>query len=153
VNDVHWACALAHSMGRSELSAMVPMVVRNVRCAVVLSDILRRCCCVVAGVGHTTIDGRPPIDPLTSADGTPLAQLLEAAISAFVATAHSRLSSISPRHYAEFIDFLAKAKETFLMAGSEGRVRFAQLVDNMRVAYRGKKKLVSLITARFGAIN
>ncbi len=44
VGDVHWACALAHSMGKSELSAMVPMVVKNVRCAVVLADILKRCC-------------------------------------------------------------------------------------------------------------
>ncbi len=48
VNDIHWACVLAHSMGKSELSAMVPLVVKNVHCAVVLSDILRRCCSVSA---------------------------------------------------------------------------------------------------------
>ncbi len=43
VADVHWACALAHSMGKAELSAIVPLVVKNVQCAVVLSDVLRRC--------------------------------------------------------------------------------------------------------------
>ncbi len=76
-------------------------------------------------------------------------QLLDAAISAFVSTTHSRLSSISPRHYAEFIDFLCKARETFLLA-PDGHTRFSQLVDNMKAAYKGKKKLVSLINARFG---
>ena len=78
-----------------------------------------------------------------------LTQLMEAALAAFVATTHSKLSSISPRHYAEFIDFLVKARETFLMA-SDGRAQFAQLLENMKTAYKGKKKLISLVKDRFG---
>jgi hypothetical protein len=85
-----------------------------------------------------------------SFDRSPMKQLLEAAIGAFVATTHSRLSSISPRHYAEFIDFLTKARETFLLAREDGQVQFAQLVENMKVAYKGKKKLIHLIKDRVG---
>jgi hypothetical protein len=31
INDVHWACALSHSLGKNELSTMVPLVVKNVQ--------------------------------------------------------------------------------------------------------------------------
>ena len=75
--------------------------------------------------------------------------LLEAAIASYVTTTHSKLSSISPRHYAEFIEFLTKARETFLLA-ADGRIQFSQLVENMKVAYKGKKKLIYLIKERFG---
>ncbi len=40
---MHWACGLAHALGTSELTAMVQVLVKNVHCAVVLADILRRC--------------------------------------------------------------------------------------------------------------
>uniref|UniRef100_A0A182SE52 ZSWIM4-8 C-terminal domain-containing protein n=1 Tax=Anopheles maculatus TaxID=74869 RepID=A0A182SE52_9DIPT len=43
INDIHWACALSHSLGKTELSKMIPLVIKNVQCATVLSDILRRC--------------------------------------------------------------------------------------------------------------
>lgn len=43
INDIHWACALSHTLGKNELSKMIPLVVKNVQCATVLSDILRRC--------------------------------------------------------------------------------------------------------------
>lgn len=84
-----------------------------------------------------------------SYDRSPLRQLLESALSAFVTTTHSRLTSISPRHYAEFIDFLTKARETFLLA-SDGHIQFAQLIDNIKSAYKGKKKLITLVKERFG---
>ena len=57
--------------------------------------------------------------------------------------------SISPRHYTEFIDFLTKAKETFMLS-KDGPMQFAQLVENMKMAYKGKKKLVGLLKDRFG---
>ena len=57
--------------------------------------------------------------------------------------------SISPRHYTEFIDFLTKAKETFMLS-KDGPMQFAQLVENMKMAYKGKKKLVGLLKERFG---
>ncbi|XP_023225369.1 zinc finger SWIM domain-containing protein 4-like [Centruroides sculpturatus] len=147
INDIHWACALAHSLGKSELTNLVPLLVKNVQCATVLSDILRRCS--MAAPGIATLDAkRRCIKPL-SLDKPPLRQLLEAAITAYVNTTHSRLTHISPRHYGDFIEFLSKARETFLLA-PDGHLQFAQLIDNMKSAYKGKKKLMFLVKERFG---
>lgn len=52
INDIHWACALSHSMGKAELANMIPLVIKNVQCATVLSDILRRCCAPSIGLSH-----------------------------------------------------------------------------------------------------
>ena len=95
INDIHWACALSHSLSKSELSAMLPLVVTNVQCATVLSDILRRCSITAPGVsGHeakrTAKNGPRPL----SYDRSPLRQLLESALAAFVTTTHYRLTSI-----------------------------------------------------------
>ena len=48
MNDIHWACTLALSLEGNdftcnELDALVPLIVKNVTCATVLSDVLRRC--------------------------------------------------------------------------------------------------------------
>ena len=153
INDIHWSCALSHSLGKSELSAMLPLVVQNVQCATVLSDILRRCSMTAPGSTHDQ-KGRSSSKSSSSSrplsyDRSPLRQLLESALAAFVTTTHSRLTSISPRHYAEFIDFLTKARETFLLA-SDGHIQFAQLIENIKSAYKGKKKLITLVKERFG---
>ena len=141
ITDIHWACALAHSLGKTELSGLLPLVVENVKCATVLSDILRRCSMSAPGKSK-------PSRPL-SYDRSPLRQLLESALAAFVTTTHSRLTSISPRHYAEFIDFLLKARETFLLA-ADGHIQFQQLIENIKTTYKGKKKLIALVKDRFG---
>lgn len=52
INDIHWACALSHTLGKAELSKMIPLVVKNVQCATVLSDILRRCSVPNPGLSH-----------------------------------------------------------------------------------------------------
>ncbi|KAJ1524459.1 hypothetical protein ONE63_010956 [Megalurothrips usitatus] len=167
INDIHWACALSHSLGKSELSTMIPLLVKNVQCATVLSDILRRCSMTAPGGScqhppdgkhhhhhhhhHRSSSGRSScggVKPL-SYDKPPLRQLLEAAVAAYVNTTHSRLTHISPRHYGDFIDFLGKARDTFVLA-HDGHAQFAQLVENMKVAYKGKKKLMFLVKERFG---
>lgn len=63
INDIHWACALSHSMGKAELANMIPLVIKNVQCATVLSDILRRCCAPSIGLSHynTHHRGKLPI--------------------------------------------------------------------------------------------
>lgn len=165
---------------------MVPLLVKNVLCATVLSDVLRRCsmtapggaaaaaACApelgVPGAGslgsllggghhhhhhhhgtshhHHHASKRRCLKPL-SYDRPPLRQLLDAAITAYVNTTHSRLTHISPRHYGDFIEFLGKARETFLLA-HDGHAQFAQLLENMKVAYKGKKKLMFLVKERFG---
>lgn len=150
INDIHWACALSHSLSKAELTAMLPLVVANVQCATVLSDILRRCSVTPPGAGgHEAKRGSKSQARPLSYDRSPLRQLLESTLAAFVTTTHSRLTSISPRHYTEFIDFLTKARETFLLA-TDGHIQFAQLVDNIKSAYKGKKKLITLVKERFG---
>ncbi|XP_077981379.1 zinc finger SWIM domain-containing protein 5-like [Glandiceps talaboti] len=148
INDVHWACALSHSLGKSELSAMIPLVVKSVQCASVLADILRRCTLSAPGIGGLP-DGRRRGNKILSYDKAPLRQLLDAAITAYINTAHSRLTHISPRHYGDFIDFLSKARETFLLA-HDGHIQFAKLIDNLKTIYKGKKKLMHLVRERFG---
>ncbi|GLV40163.1 Dorado [Carabus blaptoides fortunei] len=164
INDIHWACALSHSLGKSELTNMIPLLVKNVQCATVLSDILRRCSMTAPGMScphpasldsnkhhshpHRSRGCAAPIKPL-SYDRPPLRQLLEAAVAAYINTTHSRLTHISPRHYGDFIDFLTKARDTFILA-HDGHAQFTQLIENMKVAYKGKKKLMFLVKERFG---
>ncbi|XP_064605043.1 zinc finger SWIM domain-containing protein 5-like [Liolophura sinensis] len=148
INDIHWACALSHSLGKVELANIVPLVVKNVLCATVLSDILRRCTLTAPGMASPP-DGKRRTMKLLSYDKQPLRQLMEAAICAYINTTHSRLTHISPRHYGDFIDFLSKARETFLLA-HDGHIQFSQLIENMKLVYKGKKKLMHLIKERFG---
>uniref|UniRef100_A0A8W7PPE5 ZSWIM4-8 C-terminal domain-containing protein n=1 Tax=Anopheles coluzzii TaxID=1518534 RepID=A0A8W7PPE5_ANOCL len=152
INDIHWACALSHSLGKPELSKMIPLVIKNVQCATVLSDILRRCSVPTPGLHNFGAHGargnnlRQCIK--LSYDREPLNQLLEAAVSAYVNTTHSRLSHISPRHYSDFIDFLSKARDTFMLA-RDGPAHFSRLIENITIAYKGKKKLVRQVRQRF----
>lgn len=60
INDIHWACALSHSLGKNELATMIPLLVKNVQCATVLSDILRRCSMTPPGM--TCAHALPPPD-------------------------------------------------------------------------------------------
>uniref|UniRef100_A0A1L8DB63 SWIM-type domain-containing protein n=1 Tax=Nyssomyia neivai TaxID=330878 RepID=A0A1L8DB63_9DIPT len=151
INDIHWACALSHSLGKGELANMIPLVIKNVQCATVLSDILRRCSVPTPGITHFNSHHRGnnmrPVQKL-SYDRAPLRQLLEAAVAAYVNTTHSRLSHISPRHYGDFIDFLSKARDTFILA-RDGPAHFSRLIENITVAYKGKKKLVRQVRQRF----
>ncbi|XP_063280226.1 zinc finger SWIM domain-containing protein 6 isoform X2 [Prinia subflava] len=147
INDVLWACVLSHSLGKNELAAVIPLVVKSVKCATVLSDILRRCTLTTPGM--VGLHGRRNSGKLMSLDKAPLRQLLDATIGAYINTTHSRLTHISPRHYSEFIEFLSKARETFLMA-HDGLIQFTQFIDNLKQIYKGKKKLMMLVRERFG---
>ncbi|XP_030638611.1 zinc finger SWIM domain-containing protein 6-like [Chanos chanos] len=150
INDVLWACALSQTLGKNELAAVVPLVVKSVKCATVLSDVLRRCTPSTVGPGLVGLrTSRTAAGKLTSLDKAPLRQLLDATIGAYINTTHSRLTHISPRHYGEFIEFLSKARETFLMA-PDGHLQFSQFIDNLKQIYKGKKKLMMLVRERFG---
>ena len=147
INDVLWACALSHSLGKNELASVIPLVVKSVKCATVLSDILRRCTLTTPGL--VALHSRRNSGKLIPLDKAPLRQLLDATIGAYINTTHSRLTHISPRHYSEFIEFLSKARETFLMA-HDGHMQFTQFIDNLKQIYKGKKKLMMLVRERFG---
>ncbi|XP_075885784.1 zinc finger SWIM domain-containing protein 6-like [Nelusetta ayraudi] len=147
INDVLWACALSHSLGKNEVASIIPLVVKSVKCATVLSDILRRCTLTTPGM--VALHSRRNSGKLMPLDKAPLRQLLDATIGAYINTTHSRLTHISPRHYSEFIEFLSKARETFLMA-HDGHIQFTQFIDNLKQIYKGKKKLMMLVRERFG---
>ncbi|KAK0052119.1 zinc finger SWIM domain-containing protein 5-like isoform X1 [Biomphalaria pfeifferi] len=147
IADIHWACALAHSLGRTELANLVPIIVKNIQCATVLADILRSC--TIASPGLACLDSKRRTLKSLSYDKAPLKQLMDSTIVAYIHCAHSKLSHISPRHYSDFIDFLSKARETFHLA-HDGPLRFAQLIENMKLVYKGKRKLMFLIHERFG---
>nr|XP_006003722.1 PREDICTED: zinc finger SWIM domain-containing protein 4 isoform X2 [Latimeria chalumnae] len=147
VNDVLWACSLSHSLGKNELASLIPLVIKSVQCAPVLSDVLRRW--TISAPGMASLPGRRNSGKIMSTEKAPLCQLLDAAIGAYISTTHSRLTHISPRHYGEFIEFLTKARETFLMA-PDGHIQFTQFLDNLKQTYKGKKKLMLLVRERFG---
>lgn len=107
-----------------------------------------RCTLTAPGIGCQP-DAKLRCIKLLPYDKDPIRQLLDAAIAAYINTAHSRLTHISPRHYGDFIDFLSKARETFLLA-PDGHLRFAKLIDDLKIMYRGKKKLMHLVRERFG---
>uniref|UniRef100_A0A5S6QFE6 SWIM-type domain-containing protein n=1 Tax=Trichuris muris TaxID=70415 RepID=A0A5S6QFE6_TRIMR len=150
INSVYWACALGHQLGTVELATVISLVVQHVQCATVLSDILRRCAFssshAILPVSKSMVNAEAKLMLLNH---TSLKQLLTAAMNAYAQTVHTRLVHISPRHYNEFLDFLTKARETFLLS-EDGHIQFAHLIEHMKFLYKGKKKLVSLITERFG---
>lgn len=145
IGDIHWACTLAHSLGQDKLAQIIPLVIQSIHCPTVLSDLLYRC----TFTPTATCDLSFRCNRYLGCDKEPLRQLLEATINAYVSTTHSRLNHISPKHYSDFIDFLMKAKESFQLA-PEGEKRFAALLNNMKILYRGKKKLMQLVKERFG---
>lgn len=205
VGDIHWTCKFAYQLGKEELNKLVPLLVRNIQCAPVLSDILKNyvhphsiTSSMASAAAHATggtnvaTGGVLPVPPgahtavvphhhhhpaYTHAehhghhpshppshhhhsssskrfksklpiDKPPLKCLLDAAIKAYINTTHSRLAHISPRHYGDFIEFLTKAQETFRMS-PEGQIQFTTLLDNMKMVYKGKKKLMFLVKERF----
>lgn len=150
IGDIHWACALSQALGYNELTQIIPLIVKAVHCPTVLSDLLFRCTLAKAAVEEAQ-NGQYYIkdNSRVTCEEEPLRQLLEGTISAYVNTAHSRLNHISPKHYMDFITFLSKAQETFLLA-SDGNGRFNALINNMKVLYKGKKKLMQLVKETFG---
>ncbi|EDV22322.1 uncharacterized protein TRIADDRAFT_28605 [Trichoplax adhaerens] len=145
VSDVYWACSLAHSIGKPELTKMIQFVIKGVHCAPVLADILRRCAtpapsvCIIGGNGQKLI----------SYKNEPLNLLLDAAINCYINTTHERLAHISPRQYSDFISFLCKARDTFLLA-ENGELQFQQHLIRLKSLYKGKKKLMALVMSQFG---
>ena len=151
INDIHWCWGLGHSLGKTEICHIIPILVKNVQCATVLSDILRRTLSTGLPTALGPMDTKRRQVKLLAHDKAPLRQLLAASIEAYIKTTHSRLTHISPRHYGDFLDFLTKARETFLLA-PDGHIQFAQLIENMKLVYKGKKKLMFLIKERFGVL-
>ena len=156
VNDVHWAVAISFQLGRSEIVATLRQVISSVQCANVLSDILRRCTMSAPNVldsskrsaGSKSPGGGSSSSRFLNINQSPLNELLEATLNAYLSGITSRLQHISPRHYTDFLTLLHKARHTFSLAPN-GRERFAQLMESLMTTHKGKKKLMQLIRQTF----
>ncbi|KAL7057810.1 hypothetical protein AAHC03_016424 [Spirometra sp. Aus1] len=94
---------------------------------------------------------KQPQQFLLPVDLPPLKALLDATISAFVTTTNTRLANISPRQYAEFVEFLGRARDAFNLLKPDGPAQFRNLVGYLCHSYRGKRKLVALLNERFNS--
>ncbi|VDO10224.1 unnamed protein product [Rodentolepis nana] len=156
--DVLWSCQLAHRLGLTKLSDFLKVVISNVHCPAVLTEILHRCRAPLPYGLRPHFPLHPQMNhpffcnsykQRLSVDVPPLKALLDATINAYIMTTHSRLASISPRQYGDFVDFLARAHEVFSLLKPDGLRQFHQLVTSLCHSYRGKRKLVTLLNERF----
>nr|CDS25321.2 zinc finger SWIM domain containing protein [Hymenolepis microstoma] len=156
--DVLWSCQLAHRLGLTKLSEFLKVVITNVHCPAVLTEILHRCRAPLPYGPRPHFSLHPQMNhpffcnnykQRLSVDVPPLKALLDATINAYIMTTHSRLASISPRQYGDFVDFLARAHEVFSLLKPDGLRQFHQLVTSLCHSYRGKRKLVTLLNERF----
>ncbi|ODM94481.1 Zinc finger SWIM domain-containing protein 6 [Orchesella cincta] len=133
----------------SELESLIPLLIRNIKCATVLTEILRRSITIMTSYENAYQKEKHGNKKLKQRVYEKLSLLIEGTIDSYITTTHSRLVHISPRHYSDFIEFLTKARENFLLAPN-GNERFKHLVESMKCTYKGKKKLLFLLTERFG---
>lgn len=131
----------------SELENLIPLLIRNIKCATVLTEILRRSITIMSSYENAYQKTDPKKHK--SRVYEKLSLLIEGTIDSYITTTHSRLVHISPRHYSDFIEFLTRARENFVLAPN-GNERFKHLVESMKATYKGKKKLLFLLTERFG---
>lgn len=174
IGELQWACSLAQSIGTAELTELINILVKNVRCAPVLADMIRRCTFPPQPMPkhtlmlHTSLRHsnfvpdannfalmemeermrRRGVYKAYPLDRQPVATLLNAAVRAYIETVMKRLEHISPRHYSDFIEFLTRAQETIILA-PDGLKEFATLLDKIKTLYKGKKKLMFLVKERF----
>lgn len=113
INDVFWACVFSYFLGKNELVVFIFLVVKSVYCVIVFSDILRRCIVIVFGL--VGILGRRSFGKFMFIDKVLLRQLLDVIINVYINIIYLRLIYISFRYYGEFIEFLSKVREIFLL--------------------------------------
>lgn len=129
------------------MDSLIPLLIRNIKNSNLLTEILRRS---IAWV-NSTVYTKPHKSHKRDLVYEKLSILVEGTLDSYVTTIHSRLLHISPRHYSDFIEFLGKARENFMIAPN-GAGRFDTLIDSIRGQknLRGKKKLLFLLNERFG---
>lgn len=148
--DIYSACEYARKV--NGFSLLIPKLIENVECAIVLSEIYHQ---FHPETIHSPIfmnqiigSGKPVVDLTFVEDVGWWDRLLKKTLDRFVDTTRNRLQNISPRHYAEFIEFLAKAQGIFEKA-ENGVEQFQNLVFDIIKTYRTKRKLVERLKTRF----
>eukprot|EP00795_Rhopilema_esculentum_P004792 gene4792-21101_t len=138
ISDVFWACALASSLGKDELTQITPIVCHCIRNPVVLAEIARRASVTLNVVSNGTI-----VKEKTkfSCNKEPLNRLLATAQQLFVREVQGKLGNISPKFYNDFVKYLEKVKACFYLI-DEGHEQVAiRLYCNITT---GKTKTIEI---------
>ena len=142
VSDVFWACALACSLGKDEVTEITPIICNCVRNPIVLAEIARRSVrtsnffCQSGQVAKTKIK--------LSFNKEPISRLLASAQQLFIQEVQNKLDNISPKQYNSFVQYLSKVKSGFQLV-DEGNDQFQWLLDYIATSQKGRKKLQKLI--------
>ena len=146
VSDVFWACQLACSLGRDELTQITPIVCNCIRNPVVLTEIARRASRNYNFISNgVTLQGASKF----SYNKEPLSRILATAQQLFVREVQNRLENISPKLYKDFVKYLEKVNVCFQLV-EEGQDQFQWLIDYIAMTQKGRKKLQKLIKDNIG---
>lgn len=63
ITDINWTCSVALLLGKGEMAELIPILVRNIQCAPVLADILKRCMGVTSGLSSIVTPVAPGMPP------------------------------------------------------------------------------------------
>ena len=141
VCDIFWACTLACSLGKDELTQITPIISNCVRNPLVLTELARRC--VRTSSFYSGTNCKKKCANL-SYDKEPISRLLATAQQLFVQEVQSKLTNITPKHYSDFTQYLEKVRTSFQLV-DDGNEQFQWLLDFIATSQRGKKKLLKLI--------
>ena len=141
ISDVFWACALACSLGKDELTQITPIVCNCIRNPIVLTEIARR-----SSRNYNFISNGVTLQGATkfSCNKEPLNRILATAQQLFVREVQNKLESISPKLYKDFVKYLEKVNVCFQLI-DEGQDQFQWLLDYIAMTQKGRKKLQKLI--------
>jgi len=141
ISDVFWACALACSLGRDELTQITPIVCNCIRNPIVLTEIARR-----SSRSYNIISNGVtlPSSNKYSCNKEPLSRILATAQQLFVREVQNKLENISPKLYKDFVKYLEKVNLCFQLI-DEGQDQFQWLLDYIAMTQKGRKKLQKLI--------
>lgn len=156
----YWLCSLARQIGLLEVDHVIRILCQNVKSPVILTNMLKMCLCQQPIATHhqhvcyRLCDKQWSTNSAASIRAQLLNQphlrlLLDACIAAYVEGVHARLHHISPRHYCDFVELLLRARQVFGLI-DDGQRQFAHFLEHLKLLYKGKKKLVALITHKIG---
>ncbi len=146
VCEVFWACALACSLGKDELTQITPIICNCVRNPVILTEIARRS---VRTSNYAMQGGQSKGKAMKlSFDKEPISRLMAASQQLFIQEVQKKLDNISPKQYANFVLYLGKVKNGFDLV-DEGPEQFQWLLDFIATSQKGRKKLQKLIRDSF----
>nr|XP_046914937.1 zinc finger SWIM domain-containing protein 4-like isoform X1 [Dermatophagoides farinae] len=179
INDLQWACSLAQCLGTEELNKLVDILIKNVRCAPVLADMIRRCTLphpvlpkpVMIGqnnvrtnninlsyvpdssnivMEHLSLEERMRRRQFKT---YPLDRppLCNLLYAAVKAYIEAVMRRLEHISPRHYGDFIEflTRAQETIILAPDGKNEFAKLLENIKTLYKGKKKLMCLVRERF----